>query len=880
MAGHDHLLEVRPKLPKALARLEDLSGNLYYSWERRVRGLFHRIDPDLWNRCEHNPKIFLRRVSQVRLKALAKSPDFLFQYKSVLDAFDSYLSAERDRPLQAISGLEPGRDLVAYFCMEYGLYESLQLYSGGLGILAGDHCKAASDLDLPFLSVGLMYRQGYFTQRLDRDGVQQMIYRPFRMEDLPVMPVTDEDGQEIQVAVELADRTVAVRVWQIRVGRLQLLLLDTDVPDNRPDDRRITYQLYGGDRVMRIEQEMVLGVGGVRALRAMGFHPSVWHINEGHPAFQILERCREWVSQGLTFPGALEAVAAATVFTTHTAVPAGHDLFARELAERYLMPLAEFLSVPLSRLLALGASPQRGDAFNMTALALRGSRRHNGVSAVHRNVAARMEAHVWPDLDPADNPIAWVSNGVHVPTFLAREWVNLFDGRYPDWRQHLGDVDFWEEAVGSIADHRFWSLTQSLKSDMLGALHGCLFRQYCRNNYPRSRIEGMEAVFSPENTRPLIIGFARRFATYKRALLIFQDIERLGRLLNDPDRPVIMLFAGKAHPQDVPGQSLIKRIHEFAARPPFLNRVFLIEGYDIALARKLVTGVDVWLNTPEYPMEASGTSGQKAAMNGVINLSVLDGWWAEGYDGDNGWAIAPHDRELSAEQRDRVEAEDLLDLLEGQVIPEYYRIGPGAYSPDWVARSKRSMISVLPHFNAEGMVRDYAQRLYAPAARHGERLTADGALEAERLAAWKARVAQCWEGVEVQWRRLPPTSILTGERLRLEVLVWLNGLESGDVVLECLLNGCDGEGDASECLVPLPHQSPAALLDERSTLVHTFLSTKDEEEEAQVFRLELESPDNGIYQLHVRLYPWHELLSHPFEMGKMLWLFETEPIED
>ena len=855
MNGQGYSLEVRPTLPQSLARLDELSGNLYYSWERRVRGLFHRIDPELWSHCEHNPKVFLRRVSQTRLDELAENADFLFQYKGVLDAFDSYLSAERERPNHAVSELAHSTDLVAYFCMEYGIYESLQLYSGGLGILAGDHCKAASDLDLPFLAIGLMYRLGYFTQQLDRNGAQKAIYRPFSVEDVPASPVTDEQGEEIRIRVELPGRTVAIRVWEVWVGRIRLLLLDTDLRENSVDDQRITYQLYGGDRLMRMEQEIILGIGGVRALRAMSINPNVWHINEGHPAFQILERCREAVSTGLAFESALESVAAATVFTTHTAVVAGHDLFTQEMAGRHLGILAQAMGEPLETILALGKSPQRADAFNMTALALRGSRRHNGVSRVHRGVAAKMEAHVWPELNPADNPITWVSNGVHIPTFLAREWVNLFDGRYPGWRQHLGNANFWEEAVGSIVDHRFWSLTQSLKSDMLAALHDCLLEQYCRNNYPRSRIDGMQTVFSPENTRPLIIGFARRFATYKRALLVFHDPDRLARLLNNPERPVIMLFAGKAHPQDIPGQALIKQIHEFASQPPFLNRVFLIEGYGIALARKLVTGVDVWLNTPEYPMEASGTSGQKAAMNGVVNLSVLDGWWAEGFDGDNGWAITPHGQELSAEQRDKVEAEDLLDLLEREVIPSYFQIGPGGYSSEWIARCKRSMISVLPQFNAEGMVRAYARRLYAPAARMGERLAANGAAEADRLAHWKQRVRKAWEKVEIQWHSPPPRSVLIGEHLNLDVLVRLNGLDVDDVTLECLFSANDCEAASPE------------------TLIYAFIPTElSEASGARIYRLELNSPDNGLYRMRVRIYPSHELLSHPFEMGRMLWL--------
>ncbi len=852
MTASDHSLEVRARLPVELARLHELADNLLYGWDRRVRGLFFRMDPELWRSCNHNPKVFLRRISQERLDGLARDREFLHQCHDVLGTFDAYLQSAPASFRQSIEGLQAGSETIAYFCMEYGLHESLQLYSGGLGILAGDLCKAASDLDLPFVAVGLMYRVGFFNQTLTRDGVQQIDYRPFDLADLPVHLVRAADGSELQVHVELPGRMVALRIWRAAVGRIALYLLDSNVDVNRPEDRQITYQLYGGDRCTRIEQEMVLGIGGVRALRAIDLAPAVWHINEGHPALLILERCREWVAAGMDFGAAFEATAAATVFTTHTAVPAGHDLFPYELAERHLIPAAEALGVPVTQLLALGESPQARGAFNMTALALRGSRQHNGVSAVHRDVAARMEAYVWPQIDAAENPLVSVSNGVHIPTFLAREWVGLFDSRNPDWRRHLCDQDFWRETIEAIPAHRFWSLAQSLKSDVLDQLGTWLLEQYRRKNQTEARIEAMLRTFSLENTRPLIIGFARRFATYKRALLIFEDEERLGRLLSDPKRPVILLFAGKAHPHDLSGQALITRLHEIAQRPPFRDRVFLLEGYDMALARKLVTGVDVWLNTPEYPMEASGTSGQKAAINGVINLSVLDGWWAEGFDGGNGWGIAPHDGHVAAEHRDRLEAEELLDLLEHEVVPSYFDIGPGGYSPDWVARSKRSMYTVLPRFNAERMLLDYATRMYRPAARLGRVLAADDGAAALGLARWKQRVREAWSGVTLAWSEPPPTILEHGAIARLRLRVALNGLTAEDVAVECVLNSGDGSSSARH--------------------VYRFSAESVAVDGAHDFFLELLPPDNGLYGIRVRIYPHHALLQHPFEVGLMRWL--------
>ncbi|MYL27837.1 MULTISPECIES: alpha-glucan family phosphorylase [Halomonadaceae] len=853
MSGNEYYLEVRPRLPDVFSRLEELANNLFYSWDRGVRGLFFRIDPELWASCGHNPKVFLRRVAQHRLEALAQDTDFNLRYQEVLAAFDAYLDPSITSPREReVQGLDTDRDLIAYFCMEYGLHESLPLYSGGLGILAGDHCKAASDLGLSFVAVGLMYRQGYFCQTINRTGGQEIHLNPYSLDELPVTLVLDEQGEPIHIPVVFPGREVVVQIWQVTVGRVHLYLLDSDVAVNEPEDRPITYQLYGGDRRMRIAQELLLGVGGVLALRRLGLTPSVWHINEGHSAFLILERCREWVAQGLDFQAALEATAAATVFTTHTAVPAGHDLFDQDLASEYLWGLAEAMAVPVKTLLDLARSPQNRGRFNMTALALRGARRFNGVSRVHRDVAAQMESHVWPDIEPAENPLSSVSNGVHIPTFLAREWVNLFDGHCPDWKAHLDDTEFWQRTIQRIPDHRFWSLTQSLKSDMLSDLGERLGEQYRRNNFSRARIEGMRRVITAENTQPLIIGFARRFATYKRALLIFEDMQRLTRILGDPERPVILLFAGKAHPQDMPGQALIRRVHEFASQPSFLNRVFLIEGYDIALARKLVTGVDVWLNTPEYPLEASGTSGQKAAINGGLNLSILDGWWAEGFDGHNGWGIAPHSDDLPSDQRDLVEAQDLLDMLEHEVVPSYFDVGPGGYSRDWVSRCKASMYTVLPRFSAERMVLRYAEDIYAPAVAGARGLSESGGAGARELAEWKARVCAAWSGVTMAWAEQPPEATEGDNDAILTVDANLNGLSPDDVVVECLLTP-DMATDAAE-------------------RVYRFSARDEDASRGHRFVLAIPAPENGLFRMHVRMYPFNRRLQHPLEMGCMRWV--------
>ncbi|TAK53163.1 MAG: alpha-glucan family phosphorylase [Gammaproteobacteria bacterium] len=851
MTGRQYPLEVRPVVPAALARLEELAGNLLYSWDRRVRGLYYRLDPELWDRCQHNPKVFLRRVAQQRLDESARDPYYLRDYNDAVQHYDAYFRAT-EQCYCAIDGMRAQSDVVAYFCMEYGLHESLRLYSGGLGVLAGDHCKAASDLGLPFVAVGLMYRQGYFGQTISADGSQQAHFHPMDLADLPIRLVTDDAGRELRIPVQFPGRTVQVQAWQADVGQVRLFLLDTDVEGNGEADRAITYQLYGGDRTNRIGQELVLGLAGVRLLRLLGLQPAVWHINEGHAGFLILERCREAVAAGLDFEAALELVAAATVFTTHTPVPAGHDLFAHDLAAAHLQGLAAELGLPLERLLALGDSPQNGHHFNMTALSLRGSRFQNGVSAIHGRVAARMESYIWPQIEPEDNPLQHITNGVHVPTFLAREWCNLFDARSPGWFRQLADTDFWRDEIESIPDNRFWNLRLSLKSEMLEGVRELLLRQYQRNQFGRARIDAMRTALAPENTRPLVLGFARRFATYKRALLLFHDPPRLARLLNDPARPVLVLFAGKAHPQDGPGQEMIRQINALTAQPEFLGKLFFVEDYDLALARKLVTGTDVWLNTPQYPLEASGTSGQKVAINGGLNLSVLDGWWAEGHNGSNGWGIPPHDEQADPAVRDRLEAEDLLDILERDVIPLYFDHGPQGFNERWVAMSKSAMRSILPHFSAHRMVTEYANRLYGPAIRDGRRIDAAAA---GTLARWKAAVRGHWSGVSLRWQAPPPAAVRSGEPVTLQVAAQLDGLSPEDVRLECLLDGDPG--------------APA----EGGRAVHPFtVSGRDEASGATLFTARFAPPEHGLHHFRVHLYPWHELLSHPFEVGLRLWL--------
>ena len=855
MSGKRFSLEIRPRIPERLARLEELANDLFYSWDRSVRGLFFRLDRKLWHACGHNPKLFLRRVAQQRLDEAAADRLFLEEYSRVLSAYDAYRD-EHASP-EVSEHLDPERDLVAYFCAEFGLHESLPIYSGGLGILAGDHCKAASDLGLPFVAVGLLYRQGYFTQTIDGHGNQIAHYTPTDFDQLPIEPARGPDGRELHVRVDLPGREVAVRIWHAKAGHTDLYLLDTDLPENSEQDRAITYQLYGGDTHTRIQQEIVLGIGGVRALRALGLAPTVWHVNEGHAAFQVLERCRELVAEGLDFDSALERAAAATVFTTHTPVPAGHDIFDHALMHEYFAGFAEDLGIDMETLLELGSSPANQGGFNMTALALRGSRFHNGVSRIHGGVASRMEAYVWPEVPPEENPIGHVTNGVHVPTFLAREWAGLLDMRLgSEWRNELLNERFWER-VDEIPDHTFWSLRQSLKAELLEEVRRRAVRQYRRNGLSPTQIERLTRLLSGSHMDILTIGFARRFATYKRATLLFSDPERLARLLNDPERPVLVIYAGKAHPNDLPGQHLIQVIHDFSRRPEFEGRIVLLEGYDLALARKLVTGVDVWLNTPEFPLEASGTSGQKAGLNGVVNLSVLDGWWGEGYTGDNGWAITPHGPEFDAAFRNQEEGRELLDILEHRVIPLYFERNSHGYPTGWVQLSKRSMKTILPRFNAQRMVMDYVRDYYGPAARQGRLLAADEGRPARQLAAWKRRVARVWPRVRLRLLETPPAQIAAGQSLPLRVAARLDGLGPEDVRVECLVGREDP--DTGELKVRERHLlSPAGA----------------HGEDEVAFAADLQPQLPGLVHYRVRMYPYHPLLCHPFEVGRMVWVEE------
>ena len=855
--GSNFSVEIQPVLPERFRRLDELANDLYFSWNRNVRGLFRHIDEDCWDACAHNPKVFLRRVRQHRLDIAVRDPILLAEYRNVLSAYDTYREEQPVTPINQYLNRE--KDRVAYFSAEFGFHESMPIYAGGLGILAGDYCKAMSNLWVPFTGVGLLYHQGYFTQRIDCNGAQVADYPCTDPSDLPVTPALDTAGQEVRVTVELPGRQLVLKVWQLRVGKIELYLLDSDIAENTPTDRTITAQLYGGDGALRLQQEVVLGIGGVRALRALGVQPTVWHINEGHAAFLILERCRERVSSSLDFEAALELVASNTIFTTHTPVAAGHDVYAVEDIQNAFAGLIPELGISAERLFALGAVPDNRQIFSMTSLALRGSRHMNGVSRVHGGVAAEMCRYVWPEILPTENPMRYVTNGADVDSYLALSWVALFEMYMGGgWRAKLTDTAFWQDFIDNIPNHVFLSVRHILKVAMLEDVGRRAMIQYQRCANTRSISDRLTRYLNCRCADTLVVGFARRFATYKRANLLFSDLPRLSRLVNDADRPVIFIFAGKAHPNDEPGQQLLKQIFDISLRPEFQGKVILLENYNLSMTRELLPGVDVWLNNPEYPLEACGTSGMKAAINGVVNLSVLDGWWAEAFDGENGWAITPYP-DMDPQDRRRNEAEELLNILEYQVIPAYYQRNSAGEPEAWVARSKASMKTLLPRFNTIRMAQDYLSGFYAPAARCGRRLRENNAANASLLARWKQKIADNWPGLQAALARPVSTSITSSEALSLDVEVMVNGLDAEDIVVECIVGSENESGEFSVAQTVRFERNGEAS--DGKALFHCDL-----------FETDTLCSAGGLQHFRIRAYPWHALLSHPFECGRMLWL--------
>lgn len=780
---------VVPALPERLRGLHDLAYNLLWTWDEEVRAIFPRIDRELWDATYQNPVLMLGSLPQERLEALARDDGFLSLFDRTVARLGDYLG-ERTWWQRRYEE----RPLVAYFSAEYGLAECLPIYSGGLGVLAAHHLKSASDLGVPLVGVGLLYQQGYFRQYLARDGWQQESYPTNDFFNLPVQPVAGPDGGPLRIELEMAGERCLVAVWRVEVGRVTLYLLDTNVPENPQHLQDVTDQLYGGDQETRIRQEIVLGIGGLRALHALGLDPTVCHMNEGHSAFLALERIATRMRlDGLSFAEAYEVTRAGSIFTTHTPVPAGFDVFPLPLLEKYLGGYAERTGIGRAELLALGRGQPEGapSAFNMAALALRTSAFANGVSQLHGEVSRQLLAQYVPEIPPAELPVGHVTNGAHTRSCLSREMAQLFD-RYlgTEWWRRPGQEETWE-GIDTIPDEELWSTHERRRERLVAFARRRLRRQLEQRGSSARDIEHARGVL---DTRTLTLGFARRFASYKRASLILADRERLKRILLDPHRPVQLLFAGKAHPRDTEGKEMLKQIVAFCQQPEVRRHVVFLEDYDLVVARYLVQGCDVWLNTPRLGLEASGTSGMKVLPNGGLNLSVPDGWWREGYGQDVGWAIGRGESYADAAEQDQVEAGSLYELLEQEVVPLFYaRAGDGLPRP-WIARMKQSMKRLTWRFSSNRMLWEYSERYYLPAAAYAARLAADGHAAARRLAEWKRRVFRGWSEVRVEEAHpVADGTRRVGESYAVSARVRLGALPPEDVRVELYFGPLDAQ---------------------------------------------------------------------------------------
>jgi starch phosphorylase len=697
-------------LPERISRLHDLAIDLWWSWNE-ARTVFRRLDYTLWRATAHNPVRMLQVIPRGKIEAAASDPIFLKVYDLAIAALESARAAHNT--WWTLTFPHFGGQSVAYFSAEFAIHQSLPIYAGGLGVLAGDHCKEAGDLGVPLIGVGFMYPQGYFHQHISAEGWQEESYEHLNWADAPIEPAMTPDGKPCVTAVPLGDRSVLVAVWRVRIGRVTLYLLDTDLEENVPWDRELSARLYGGDREMRVQQEIVLGIGGVRTLKALGADPGVFHLNEGHAAFVVLQRIRDLTEQGATFDEALDQIRRTTVFTTHTPVAAGHDAFPFHLVEKHLAGCWGTLGPNRDRFLALGAHDSGGGPqFNMTALALRSAGAVNAVSQLHAEVTRAMWGAIWPGVSEAERPVGYVTNGVHVPTWISGELADLFS-RYlgAQWLERHDDPSLWD-GILAIPDPELWAVRQALRRYLFTFIRDRARQRWTEEHVGVPRVVAAGTLLEPD---ALTIGFARRFAGYKRPELIFHDPERLARILNATGRPVQIIFAGKAHPADDVGKHHLQRVYKRALDPMFGGRVAFVDDYDLHVAHFLVQGCDVWLNNPRKPLEASGTSGMKAALNGVPHMSIGDGWWAEGFNGSNGWVI---DGGLTGGDYEAVDAADanaLYQLLEEQVVPAYYERDSGNVPRRWIATVKEAIRSVAPRFSARRMVKEYVERRYVPA---------------------------------------------------------------------------------------------------------------------------------------------------------------------
>ncbi len=843
---------VLPNIPDRLKPLQTLAYNLWWCWNADAVTLFRRINPDLFEALDHSPIRLLTTLEQSRYEELLNDGGFLAHMDRVAEALDHYVKAPTwfGNTFKAEANAR-----IAYFSAEFGIHESVPVYSGGLGVLAGDHLKSASDLGLPLMGVSLMYREGYFRQYLNVDGWQQERYPENDFFTLPLLPELGTDGQPIIVSAPLPGRDVYLRIWKIQVGRVPLYLLDANIPQNNPADRQITSQLYGGDSNTRIQQEIILGIGGIRALIAMGVEPTICHMNEGHAAFVSLERIRVLMEANkIPFSVAAEAVKAGTCFTTHTPVPAGNDAFPPAMIDQYFSDYMGKLGIERRDFFSLGRiHPDHvEEPFSMTVLAIKLANTSNGVSALHGEVSRKMWNGVWPTLPEGEVPISSITNGVHTQSWLAPDLGLLFD-RYigVHWVEEPTNFAIWKR-VDSIPDAELWRTHERCRERLIALTRAKLKSQLKRRGAPQVEIDRAEEVLDPE---ALTIGFARRFATYKRGDLIFRDIERLLALLNDTKRPVQFIYSGKAHPKDTGGKELIARVAQFAKREEFRRRIVFIEDYEMNVARHLVQGVDIWLNNPRRPLEASGTSGMKVAVNGGLNLSILDGWWCEGYNGENGWAIGSGEEyEDNTNYQDEVESRALYELLEKDVLPLFYLRGSDGLPRQWIRRMKRSIATLVPQFNTNRMVEEYTEQCYIPSHKRFESLSVEHLKGAHELSTWRRQLTHEWQQLKIEGIEAPDGAMMrVGSSFPVKVKVHLGNIPPTDVEVQMCYGLLDAMGEVHD---PKPF----------------VLSSNGTTEGGQAtFTGVIPCRASGQFGFSVRVLPKHPSLNHSFEPGLITW---------
>ena len=846
-------ITVNPQLPKRIEKLSEISYNLWWSWNTEFLRLFKEIDIDLWEKSEKNPVKFLKSVSQEKLEQVARNIEFLKEYDKIVENFEDYMKSKNTWFAKKYP--ENRSDLIAYFSAEYGLDQILPIYSGGLGILSGDHLKSASDLGVPLVAVGLLYKNGYFHQKINGVGGQETEYYDIDVENLPLTRVKDCNGKDILVALQLPKRKLYLKAWKINVGRVELYLLDSDIDENTKEYREITRTLYGGNQETRIQQEIALGQGGVALLKALGLEPTVYHMNEGHSSFLILELIYTLMKEKkISFQIARDIVSAKTVFTTHTPVPAGNDIFPLELVEKYFKGYWDKLGISKQEFFAMGMKPDAplDSGFNMGILALKVAGKKNGVSKLHGAVSRELFGEVWPEIAANESPITYVTNGIHTCSWLAPGLKKLYN-KYliPYWQDKIYDDEVWKK-VQDIPNDKLWQAHQERKEKMLAIVKENTINRLRRCGYRYDDIMNLVNQLDPN---VLTIGFSRRFATYKRATLIFKDLERITQILNNQNCKVQIIFAGKAHPADKEGQDLIKYIHEISMKPQFKGKIFLLENYNIAMSRYLISGVDVWLNTPRRPMEASGTSGQKASVNGVINFSVLDGWWAEGYNSKNGWTIGTNAEYPDYESQDRADSQSIYDTLENKIIPMYYEKNENGISDRWVQTMKESIISTGGRFSTSRMLTDYVDKLYIPLCNLYDTYYTD--LEkVGRFNQWKEELYNSWNDIEItQENNLDNITIDAGNNIEVKCKVKLPNISKENIEAQVYYGRIDENGVVDDI-----------------TIIPMILEEVDEENRIYTYKSKVNLVNGGNYGYTFRVMPKHEMILESSNLNLVKWI--------